>query len=250
MSITGERPVAGSVAGSGPGSAAAGDPQSGVSESEVVGKQWSKRVNVAKLWAVGMGNPAVRRAFWQLAYGTDAREFVYQWERLADEPPGTRVLDVPSGAGVFLLGLTPESQLEYTAVDISGEMVARVRAAAAEAGLTNVTALSADATRLPMPDGSFDLVLTFNGLHCFNEPWAALAEFRRVLARDGRIRGTILIKRPGVVAPRAQHYFQFRKLLGPIGTWAQVQTWFAAAGLSVERVRQNGALAFFEGKAV
>jgi SAM-dependent methyltransferase len=227
-----------------------GGPRADVAESEVVGRQWSKRVNVAKVWAVGMRNPVIRRAFWQFAYGTDAREFVYQWERLADEPAGTRVLDVPSGSGVFLLGLAPNSQIEYTAVDISAEMVARVQAVAAEAKLTNVTALTADATRLPMPDGSFDLVLTYNGLHCFNEPWTALAEFRRVLADDGRIRGTILIRRPSLVAPRAQRYFQFRKLLGPIGTWAEVQTWFAAAGLSVRRVQQNGALAFFEGKAI
>ncbi|WP_017571398.1 class I SAM-dependent methyltransferase, partial [Nocardiopsis halotolerans] len=166
-----------------------------------------------------------------------------------EEPAGTRVIDVPSGSGVFLLGLAPESRIEYTAVDISEEMLARVRAAAEEKGLTNVSTLSADATKLPIPDGSFDLVLTYNGLHCFNEPWTALREFRRILTDDGRIRGTILLRRPTLVAPRVQSYFQFRGLLGPIGTWAEVQTWFAAAGLRVRRVRQSGALAFFEGKA-
>jgi ubiquinone/menaquinone biosynthesis C-methylase UbiE len=220
-----------------------------MSNTETVGKQWAKRMSVTTIWAAGMKNPLFRRAFWQFAYGTDANEFVYQWERLADEPAGTRVLDVPSGAGVFLLGLAPEGGIEYTAVDISGPMIERVRAAAAEARLSNVTALTADATNLPMPDGSFDLVLTFNGLHCFNEPWKALAEFRRVLAPGGRIRGTILLRRPTTVAPKVQQYFQFRQLLGPIGSWAEVRTWFAAAGLEVERTQQNGALAFFEGRA-
>jgi SAM-dependent methyltransferase len=220
------------------------------SEKEIVGRQWAQRVNVAKIWAAGMRNPVVRQAFWQLAYGTDARAFVTEWERLADEPDGTRVIDVPSGSGVFLLGLAPESRVEYTAVDISEEMLAHVRSRAAQAGLSNVSTLQADATGLPIDDGSFDLVLTYNGLHCFNEPWTALKEFRRVLVDGGRIRGTILIRRPGLVAPRVQNYFQFRRLLGPIGTWAEVRTWFAAAGLDVRRVRQNGALAFFEGRAV
>ena len=220
-----------------------------VSPEEQIGRQWAKRSTVTKIWAAGMANPFVARAFWAAAYGTDARAFVYQWERLADEPPGTRVLDVPSGSGVFLLGLTPGLGIDYTAVDISTDMVDRVRARAKAAGLDNVRALRADATNLPMEDGAFDLLLTFNGLHCFNEPWRALQEFHRVLTKDGRIRGTILVRRPGFRAPRAQHYFQFRGLLGPIGTWAEIRTWFAAAGLSVRRTQQNGALAFFEGQA-
>lgn len=231
MSDTGAGPLGGAAAARGP---------------EIVGRQWSRRVNVARIWASGMRNPVVRQAFWRLAYGTDATAFVTEWERLADEPPGTRVIDVPSGSGVFLLGLAPGSGIEYTAVDISEEMLARVRATAGEKGL-KVSTLAADATRLPLPDGSFDLVLTYNGLHCFNEPWTALKEFRRVLADDGRIRGTILIRRPTLVAPRVQSYFQFRRLLGPIGTWAEVRAWFADADLRVRRVRQSGALAFFEG---
>lgn len=224
-------------------------PRPAVPPEEQVGRQWAKRSTVTKIWAAGMANPFVARAFWAAAYGTDARAFVYQWERLADEPPGTRVLDVPSGSGVFLLGLAPGLGIDYTAVDISTDMIDRVRARAKAADLDNVRAIRADATNLPMEDGAFDLLLTFNGLHCFNEPWRALQEFRRVLTEGGRIRGTILVRRPGVRAPRAQRYFQFRGLLGPIGTWAEIRTWFAAAGLSVRRTQQNGALAFFEGQA-
>jgi len=229
------------------GIAAAGSARDSGHTSEIVGDRWSRRVNVTKLWAAGMNRPLVARAFWRGAYGTDAREFVFEWERLAEEPAGTRVLDVPSGAGVFLLGLAPETPLTYTAVDISPDMVERVRARAAAEGLAHVRAERCDATALPFDDGSYDLVLTFNGLHCFNEPRRAIEEMARVLSSDGRIRGTILVRRPGVVAPRVQHYFQWRQLLGTIGTWAEVQSWFAAAGLQVRRTKMSGSLAFFEG---
>lgn len=232
------------------GTAATGDGAGqapAISATERVGGVWSGRLSVTKIWAKGMNNPLVARGFWRLAYGCDATAFYRDWERLADEAPGTRVLDVPSGAGVFLLGLAPGSGIEYTAVDISADMVARVNARIAEKGLTGATARQADATRLPFEDGSMDLVLTYNGLHCFNEPWTALAEFRRVLADGGRIRGTILLRRPGLTPNKVQDYFQWRGLLGTIGTWAEVQGWFAQAGLTVTRTEQNGALAFFEG---
>lgn len=217
---------------------------------EQVAREWSRRSGVTRLWAVGMSNPLLARAFWMSAYGTDAREFVYQWERLADEPAGTRVLDVPSGSGVALLGLAPGLDLDYTAVDISTEMIRRVRARAEREGLSNVRAVLADAKELPMPDGSFDLLLTYSGLHCFSEPWRALTEWRRVLADGGRIRGAVLVRRPGLWAPRVQRYFQWRGLLGNIVTWAEIQSWFAGARLSVRRTQQNGALTFFEGTAI
>jgi SAM-dependent methyltransferase len=217
-------------------------------EHEVVGGRWASRVNVAALWAAGMNNPIIARAFWRGAYGTDVEEFVRQWERIAEEPAGTRILDAPSGAGVFLLGIAPETDVHYTALDIAPSMVERVRQRAEVERLEQVRAVQGDATALPFPDESFDLVLTFNGLHCMNEPWKALAEFRRVLAADGRIRGTVLLRRPGIVAPRVQRYFQWRHLLGTIGTWAEVQTWFARAGLEVQRTHMSGALVFFEGR--
>jgi SAM-dependent methyltransferase len=46
-------------------------------------------------------------------------------------------------------------------------------------------ALVLDPERLPFPDGRFDLVLAAGGLHWIDDLPRALAEIRRVLARDG-----------------------------------------------------------------
>jgi len=214
---------------------------------EIVGESWSRRISVTTLWAAGMNKPVIARAFWRACYGTDYGLFIPEWERLADEPAGTRILDLPTGGGVCLLGLAPETPVHLTAADISEDMLRRVRDRADAAGLAQVDAVTADATALPFDDASFDLIVTYNGLHCFNKPWVALSEMRRVLAPGGRIRGTVLLRRPGVVAPRVQRYFQWRKVLGTIGTWAEMQSWCASAGLAVERTGMSGALAFFEG---
>jgi len=213
--------------------------------TERIGQEWARRDFVTDLWAAGMKNPLVRSGFWKLAYGVDSNLFTYEWESVAEIAQGSTVLDVPSGAGVALLGVTSNTQFDYTAVDIAPAMVQKVREIAGERGLERVNAVVGDATDLPFPDQSFDVVLSYNGLHCMNEPWTALKEFSRVLKHDGTLKGTILLDRPNLVATRVQHYFQWRRLLGPIGTWAEVHGWFQDAGLDVTRSHQSGALAFF-----
>lgn len=51
-----------------------------------------------------------------------------------------------------------------------------------EAGLTFAVA---DAERLPFSDGEFDVLHSKDSLHHMNDPRAALAEYRRVLAQGG-----------------------------------------------------------------
>src|SRR5947207_6006430 len=70
--------------------------------------------------------------------------------------PGERVLDVGSGAGtdslVAVQMVGPEGSV--TGVDMTPEMLAKARAAAAELGGANVEFVEADAERLPFPDES------------------------------------------------------------------------------------------------
>lgn len=61
--------------------------------------------------------------------------------------------------------------------------------------------LDAPATALPLPDATFDLVLSYNVLMDLDDPGAALAEMSRVLAPTGRL---IL----SVVHPLANHLQQ------------------------------------------
>ena len=120
---------------------------------------------------------------------------------------------------------------------------ARKRASARE--LTSVEFIEADATDIPAPMDSADLFLSYNGLHCFDDPAAALAEAGRVLKPGGRlvgccfVRGTDGIRARLLLRPHAGDF-------GPIGTESQVRGWLRAAGFQMSHARLSGPMLFFE----
>lgn len=54
--------------------------------------------------------------------------------------------------------------------------------------------VEADAAELPEPSDSADLFFSFWGLHCFEDPGAALAEAARVLKPGGRLVGSCFVR--------------------------------------------------------
>jgi ubiquinone/menaquinone biosynthesis C-methylase UbiE len=66
---------------------------------------------------------------------------------------------------------------------------------------------------LPFEDRTFDLVVTYTGLHCFPDPPAAIAEMARVLRPAGELRGTSVIER----APRQDAAVRLMQLGGGFG---------------------------------
>ena len=79
--------------------------------------------------------------------------------------PGERVLDLGSGAGTdsLIAAQMVGEQGHVTGIDMTQEMLAKARAAAAEMGATNVEFVEGEAERLPFPDASFDVVIS-NGV--------------------------------------------------------------------------------------
>jgi ubiquinone/menaquinone biosynthesis C-methylase UbiE len=97
--------------------------------------------------------------------------------------PATRFLELGVGTGRIALPLARLGH-SYTGVDISEEMMNRLREKAAAEGL-NITVQNADITTLPFPDASFDVVVAVHILHLVPEWRKALAEARRVTSPDG-----------------------------------------------------------------
>lgn len=108
-----------------------------------------------------------------------------------------RVLDVATGTGLVLralaaLGLLPGAassggpvapgEPAAVGLDASAGMLAVART-----HLPGVAWTQGDAQVLPFDDGAFDLVTCVTGLHLMTDPVAALREWRRVLAPEGRI---------------------------------------------------------------
>ena len=97
---------------------------------------------------------------------------------------GDRVLDIGCGNGQ-LTRLAAAKALHATGVDLSGPMLARARARAAN--VSNVTFEQGDAQVHPWPDGSFDLAVSRFGVMFFADPVAAFANVRRGLRPGGRL---------------------------------------------------------------
>lgn len=102
--------------------------------------------------------------------------------------PGERVLDVACGTGVVarMAAERVGSGGTVLGVDVAPDMLEVARASAGSSGRT-IEWRQGDAASLPLPDGSFDIVLSQMGLMLFGDKPAALSEMRRVLAGDGRL---------------------------------------------------------------
>ena len=112
-------------------------------------------------------------------------EHVGRYRFAAGAVGGKRVLDVACGSG-YGCAILAETAAEVVGVDISPDAVAH--AAARYAGLPNVRFACGDARRVPLPDGRFDVVTSFETIE--HLPGADiddyLGEVNRLLAPGGR----------------------------------------------------------------
>src|SRR5713226_5907229 len=102
---------------------------------------------------------------------------------------GETVLDIGCGAGMDLLlaarRIGPSGHA--IGIDMTEAMRDRARASAVAAGLTNVEVRPGDATALPLPDASVDVVISNGVLNLVPEKDKAFTEIRRVLRPGGRL---------------------------------------------------------------
>jgi SAM-dependent methyltransferase len=102
---------------------------------------------------------------------------------------GETVVDIGCGAGtdLMLAARRVGPQGRAIGVEMTDAMVERARSAAQAAGLRNVEVLKGDATALPLPDASVDVVISNGVINLVPEKEKAFSEIMRVLRPAGRL---------------------------------------------------------------
>jgi arsenite methyltransferase len=102
---------------------------------------------------------------------------------------GERVLDLGCGAGTdsLIAAQMVGEPGHVTGIDMTPEMLAKARSAAAAMGAANVQFVEAEAEHLPFADESFDVVISNGVIDLIPDKDAVFAEVFRVLAPGGRM---------------------------------------------------------------
>ncbi|MBV8904843.1 MAG: class I SAM-dependent methyltransferase [Acidobacteriia bacterium] len=132
---------------------------------------------------IGMNGAMAR---WYARTGRGRYEQFKTWaRRVAEEAPGSDVLEVAPGPGYCAIELAKLGWHRVTGLDISTTFVEIARRNAAEAGV-KVDFQWGNASEMPFGDSSFDFVFCSAAFKNFSDPVGALREMYRVLKPGGQ----------------------------------------------------------------
>ena len=198
-------------------------------------------------YAAYMERPRIGRSVARTVWAGDTGPYYESMSAVAEVAEGGTIVDCPCGAGPALRALDPGRRVRYIGADLSPSMLRRIRKRAAARGIAGLELHRADATELPLDDDLADLFLTYWGLHCFDDPVAAVAEAARVTKPGGRLVGASFVHSRGTIRQR----LLIRPGLGdfgPMGTEDEIRGWLEDAGLRPSGWQRCGSMLYFHAR--
>lgn len=209
---------------------------------------WSDDPLWAGVYDWTVEHPRLGGLAWAVGIQSDLTRLYDAAAEIGTLPAGARVLDVPCGGGVALRGLRPGQGVTYVAADIAPTMLDRTTASARARGVADqLETRVADVEHLPFDDASFDLVVSFTGLHCFPDPARAVVEMVRVLRPGGVLTGSAILNDTGLRHEPLRRVGRLAGLLGPGCTGDELVQWLVAQGVSAPALQTSGAMGYFRG---
>jgi len=127
-----------------------------------------------------------RAAIWDETASEKDTTKLKQMARRLNIKPGSTVLDVGTGTGVFIPFLLSKigKNGQIVALDFAEEML---RKAQAKGFNGNIDYLHADVTNIPLGEEIFDIVICYSSFPHFQNKPRALAEMNRVIKTGGKL---------------------------------------------------------------
>jgi SAM-dependent methyltransferase len=194
-----------------------------------------------------MERPRIGRRVARMVWAGDTGPYYESMGAVAEVPDGGTIVDCPCGAGPVLRALDPDRGVRYVGVDLSPSMLRRIRSRAANRGIRGLELHRANATDLPLEDDIADLFLSYWGLHCFDDPVAAVAEMARVTKPEGRLVGSSFVHASDTLRQR----LLIRPGLGdfgPMGTEDEIRGWLEDAGFRPTSWERRGSMLYFDAR--
>ncbi len=134
----------------------------------------------------GIGMEGRIAAWYARNTARDMPDFAALAQRVTAElPSGSRILEVAPGPGYLAIEIARRGEYQVTGLDISHTFVEIATRNAREAHV-DIDFRQGNASAMPLPENTFDLILCRAAFKNFSQPVAALNEMHRVLKPGGR----------------------------------------------------------------